>query len=99
MRSVRKWWWSVPLAGAVLLAASAPGDGQAPSEDTARKARIFEDPEIFPQMSGAKRSALELQFGRRPVRGGWTIALSACPLACHFVSPTNSPAQDAATIA
>ncbi len=75
MRSVGIW-CGVPLAVAGLLVTLAAGDDQPVGSEkasadaaAARKARLFDDPEIFPQMSGAKRSALERQFGRRPVRG------------------------------
>jgi len=52
------------LGVTIALAPALRAEGQEVSEN--EKTDIYENPEIFSQLSGAKRSLLERQYGRRP---------------------------------
>src|SRR4051812_45444963 len=95
-------WGGVSLAAGLLVPFTA-SQGPPATEEAAHKAQVYDNPQAFAQMSGAKRTALEHKFGRRPVRGvaitgeAFTdeVARSAAgPLAPFGNILVNSPAAD-----
>jgi hypothetical protein len=57
------------IVGLSWINQSSQAQEQLSAEESARKSQIYDNPRIFAEMSGAKRTALERKFGPRPERG------------------------------
>jgi hypothetical protein len=87
------------VAATRSLATAQPPAPVQPGESLER--RLFDDPNIFSQLSGARRSALERKFGRR-TESAPAIGASAAPLVPRAAAPSagigntrvNDPTQD-----
>lgn len=91
------------LTAVLSIGHSALSEEQLSAEDAQRKSQIYDNPRIFSEMSGAKRTALERKFGARPERGvsftgeeftDQAMQMFAAPLSAIANPIVNNPSGD-----